>query len=249
MGTAIPTATIMAAVLLAAIGGGASGDDPPTGAKEIFFDPSQTYGDGPPPSKPAPDQSHHDSSGRRTPRPVDPAATRSLGLSYWIELYGTSNAAMKPVTDAHTFRSGDRIRLHFRSNADGRILLIQLGSSGTANVLFPDPEKGVSDNGLHAGEDAILPAPGRWFKFDSSSGTERLLVLFARSQEEIEHSFHPRPYMSAAETVLIRQAAHHRTGAKDLMIETETEEVAEVGTYAVSVSGKPMVLEIALQHR
>jgi hypothetical protein len=66
---------------------------------------------------------------------------------------------------------------------------------------------------------------------------ERLLVAFAKTQEELDH-LPP----SALET-------GNPEGKKDLMIETETEHTAEVATYAVNVAGKPIVVQIILKHR
>jgi uncharacterized protein DUF4384 len=231
-------------ILLCGIANAVQAGDPARGAKELFFDPQQTLNAAAKPRKP-----RYDPAGRRAPQPGDPASQKTLGLSYWIELADTSGASLGPVTDDHIFKSGDRIRLHFRSNADGRIMLVQLGSSGTASILFPDPAKGLTENVLLADEDHVLPAPSYWFKFDNSPGTEKLLVLFAKNQTELDRSFPTRPAMNPNETTELLVAVNFKTGGKDLMVEKETRQVAEVGTYAVNVSGKPVVLQVALKHR
>ena len=224
-------------------------DEPPKGAKEMFFDPQQGSTDV---SRPRTDVPSHapkfDAAGRRIPHSTSSAKQTALGLSYWIELADASGNPMGPVTDEHTFRSGDRIRLHFRSNSDGHVLLVQLGSSGTSSVLFPDPARGLVQNRLHALEDHVLPSPARWFKFDRNAGTETLLVLFARTQAELDKSFPTHTTMDAEETGTLLELVNDAPGRKDLVIENETREPAEVGTYAVSVAGKPIILQVVLKH-
>lgn len=225
-------------------------EDPQKGAKELFFDPEQRITAAARPGADAPPLApKFDASGRRLPHSTDPAKQRILGLSYWIELADASSTPIGPVTDQHTFVSGDRIRLHFRSNRDGHVLLVQLGSSGTSSVLFPDTRRGLAENRLRAQEDHVLPSPERWFKFDKNAGTETLLVLFARSQAELDHSFPTRATMDAEQTGALLELASDATGRKDLVIETETQEATEVGTYAVSVAGKPIILQVVLKHR
>jgi hypothetical protein len=224
-------------------------DEPPKGAKEMFFDPQQSSPDVSHPKTDAPPRApKFDAAGRRIPHSTDPVKQRALGLSYWIELADASGTAMGPVTDEHTFRSGDRIRLHFRSNSDGHVLLVQLGSSGTSSVLFPDPSRGLIQNRLHAQEDHVLPSPARWFKFDKNAGTETLLVLFARTQSELDRSFPTHTMMDAEETGALLELVNDAPGRKDLVIENENQEPAEVGTYAVSVAGNPIILQVVLKH-
>ncbi|HEV7486087.1 MAG TPA: DUF4384 domain-containing protein [Thermoanaerobaculia bacterium] len=224
-------------------------DGPPKGAKEMFFDPQQASTDVSRPRADAPPRApRFDTAGRRIPHSTDSAKQTALGLSYWIELADASGTPMGPVTDEHTFRSGDRIRLHFRSNSDGHVLLVQLGSSGTSSVLFPDPARGLAQNRLHAQEDHVLPSPARWFKFDRNAGTETLLVLFARTQPELDKSFPTHTTMDAEETGALLELVNDAPGRKDLIIEDETREPTEVGTYAVSVAGKPIILQVVLKH-
>ena len=162
---------------------------------------------------------------------------------------GSTSDRGTQVTDDRTFRSGERIQLHFRGNAAGRILIVQLGSSGTSSVLFPDATKGVADNSIRANRDQILPAATHWFRFDDNAGTEKLLVLFARTQAELDRTFPTRRVMDAETTAALLAAAERVTGSKDLVIETETEQPTEIGTYAVNVAGKPIVMQIQLKHQ
>jgi Domain of unknown function (DUF4384) len=253
------------------------GTTPAAGAKDLFYDPAggAVSVKVPPPSPPSPAPAASSDGGQPPAAssnptkaiPADPgrpgtvkprlrgpvtlpasasrtAATKNRGLHYWIELEEPG----RYVSDHEVFHSGQRIRLHFVSNSDGQILLIQLGASGTSSLLFPNPGRGLADNRLQAGEDRILPSDAHWFRFDANAGTERLLVLFARDAAELQR-FPVKPQMGPAETKEVLQTANHIEGSKDLVIETETRAVSEIGTYGVNLKGEPVVLEISLQHR
>jgi hypothetical protein len=222
------------------------GDEPPKGAKELFFDPSSEAVAHNATTDKTPDKTIDKTSGRRV---VTAPAQRSLGISYWIELAESSGAKGGEVTSERTFKSGDHIRLHFRGNADGHIVIVQIGTSGAATVLFPDPSRGIRDNTLRANRDHILPTERVWFKFDDNSGEEKLLVFFAKTQAELDRVFRIQPVMDSATTAALLLAADEFFGGKDLIIETDNQSPAEVGTYAVNVTGRPVVMRIDLKHQ
>lgn len=219
-------------------------DVPQTGAKEMFFNPQQSVADAATASRP---NRVTDDDGRRVAQ-VAPEAT-ALGLSYWIELIAAADKRGTQVTDDRTFRSGERIRLHFRGNTEGRIVIVQLGTSGVSSVLFPDAEKGLGDNRVRANRSHVLPSGDHWFRFDNKAGRERLLVFFARNQQELDRAFPTQRVMDAAATTALLRAVERSRGSKDLFIERETKEPSEIGDYAVNVAGKPIALEIDLTHR
>ncbi|HEV8578198.1 MAG TPA: DUF4384 domain-containing protein [Thermoanaerobaculia bacterium] len=245
--------------------GVALAQEPIQGAKELFYDPTGTtatrVSPGSSASSPAGQpttfrqpvhaSAARDNNGRRpVTLPSTPEARASqkvLGLSYWIELMKSEGGPGTQVTEHRAFHSGERIRLHFRSNSDGNIALLQLGSSGTAQVLFPDPEKGLTESRLMAGEDKVLPHEAAWFRFDEKPGTEKLIVLFARSREDLDR-FPLRQNLNEGETKGLVQNVRNVQGSKDLVVETETRKAGEIGTYGVNVTGQPVVLEITLEH-
>jgi hypothetical protein len=170
-----------------------------------------------------------------------------VGLSYWIELEGAAGETAQ-VSEHRVFRSGERIRLHFLSNAEGYVRLIQTGSSGGSRCLFPDSAKGVTDDRLVTGTERILPSEDYWFRFDNNPGTERLVILFGHDRANLEQ-FPIKPEMNPGETKELLQLASRVQGSKDLVIETETQKASEIGTYAVNRAGGEVVLDIVLQHR
>lgn len=245
----------------------AAAQDATPGAKELFYDPVARHASRatgveparPPASAPGAGVAgavRRGADGRREVRTVSAEAgvngSAAIGLSGWIELEDPAGGPGVQVTDRRIFRSGERIRLHFRSNADGYLTLIQLGASGTSTVLFPDPAQGLLDNRLAAGRDLLVPGAGHWLRFDDNAGEERLLALFARSQEDASQ-FLVRPaidtVMDKVQTAALLDRASVARGSKDLVVETETTNAAEVGIYGVHLGGKPVILEIVLQHQ
>jgi hypothetical protein len=250
---------VLAAVLcLSALGK----SNPPSGAKEVFFDEESRTASRAGAARVDREAERgvdrelasgavlHDATGRRLSRARgETGRPRVLGLSYWIELVSPEHAVGKQVTDARTFRNGERIRLHFRSNAVGHIALVLLGTSGTSKLLFPDRLKGLARNVVPPNEDHIPPSERHWFTFDQDPGTERLLVLFARTQEELEKTFPTSRTMDAEETAELLKYLDRTRGSKDLLIESETEKPDELGVYGVSMEGQPLMLEIRLRHQ
>lgn len=231
-------------LVIVAIAGGSFADDGQVGAKEMFFDPQRSVGEASTANKRS---RITDDEGRRIAQ-LAPEST-ILGLSYWIELVTSAGKRGVPVTDERAFRSGERIRLHFRANTNGQIVLVQLRTSGPSSVLFPDPDKGLRSNDVRANRDHVLPSAEHWFRFDEHAGTEKLLVLFARNQEELDRAFPTQRVMDSAATATLLRAVQRSKGSKDLLIEKETREPSEIGDYAVNVAGKPIALEIELTHR
>jgi len=221
------------------------------GAKELFYDPrgdGEVLAVGPTSDCETSDVTRVSESPRECDRrPVVDPAEKHLGLSYWIELLEQPDAPGRQVTESRIFKSGEAIRLHFLSNHDGLISLLQIGSSGRPTFLFPDPAKGLDDNYLRAGVERILPTRGAWFRFDDTVGTEKLLVVFASEQDQLETMLYEQPRSSSPRSDLVRLASA-ASGSKDLFVETETTNAAEIGTYAVNVAGQPIVLEITLKH-
>lgn len=216
------------------------------GAKELFYpgkgsrltslSPQHKEPPVPRPSVPTKQQSQPDVGAGQDALP--------FGLSYWIELVETPGAPGRQVTESRTFRSGERLRFHFRSNHNGYITLLQLGSSGIPSVLFPDSEAGLTDHGLPADQDRILPTPSSWFAFDDHPGTERLLVLFA-TQADPPEKLVPGLLSSSKGTATALASAK---GRKDLFIEREPDTVAAPATYAVSLGSPLILLEVVLRH-
>lgn len=172
---------------------------------------------------------------------------RNVGLRYWIELVSSSDLPGVPVTTERVFKSGERIRLHFQSNVPGHVALLQLGTTGAATTLFPDPSKGYPDNRIGAMEDRVLPGESAWFRFDDEPGAERILVLFAQRAQDIRLlATTSAATLPAAQ--LVRETVEESRSSKSLVLEDDIQGQEATGTYVVNVEGGPVVFELVLRH-
>jgi len=212
-----------------------AGAQNPAGAKELFGGGVNRKVVGSP---------QRGSTSAATYTPASKPVTPPFGLSCWIELVESAGRQGSQVVHTRMFKSGERIRLHFTGNANGYISLVQLGASGTASVLFPDTARGLVDNAIRAGADEIIPSEKHWFKFDNTPGTEHLLVLFAKTREELDR-FVNEQAMDLDATAAMLQFADRVTGGKDLI----TEIVEDEATYTVNKMGNLIVMRLALVHQ
>lgn len=207
--------------------------DPPAGAKELFFE--RGAGDG----------------GRLVhldaPAVSDAGALASdsdlpAGLRYWIELQDPSKGGeTQHVTESRVFRDGERIRIRVDGSRDGYVSVLQAGASGQLSPLYP-ADSNVAR--IQAGETATIPADvDSWFRFDQRKGLERIFLLFAPTQAQLEAALAATRTLSAevgSGTEVVRRA-----GAKDLVIEIDPAD----STYLMSPSGEAVVYEIRLSHQ
>ena len=228
-----------ALLLLCAVLGG--GDAYGSGAKALFYDEGDVSVRTEAPRK-VQDQRAKQKKEQR------PRSESYLGLSYWIDLVDHQGKYLRTTT-SRVFRSGDRIKLNLRSNRNGYLYVIGLGSSGTSRVLFPDRDDVA--NGIKAKTTYAVPFSTN-LKFDDTPGEEKLLVLLSQK---------PIPQLRQGQKVLPMQetrelmASADMPGAKDLVLEEEvTEAGVEPARYAVipvSALGDKgtLALQIKLKHR
>jgi hypothetical protein len=201
-----------------------------SGARSMFYNPA-TGTSAKPPARtagtPAPK-----AAANTPPRPITAVAgsTRFVGVHYWIDVVGRG-----PVADTNVFVSGDRIRLHVRTNVDGFLAVWSLGNSGKASLLLP---VGGTPTGspVKAGDDYVSPL----IRFQPPAQDERLLIFFGRSKSDM-------PSLDVIEGDAAK-AAFMAGGARDLVVETDEVTAGEVGTYVVNRRGGSIAREITLKH-
>jgi Domain of unknown function (DUF4384) len=209
---------------------------PKTGAKDLFYDPAT--GEIVKPDKKQP-------TSQKTSTPSTPTQIHKIkivpseqakfvGIHYWVELDG-----LGPVTDNRTFYTGDRIKIHVRSNVDGYLSLWSLTPSGRAQMLFPQNSQGADDSFVKAGLDY---APTGFIKFSPPAEPERLMVFFSKSKADF-----PSPTNHSMNAEVIAKAVPP-SGSKALVFETETNTSGEIGSYVVNKMGGPVGREITLKH-
>lgn len=136
----------------------------------------------------------------------NPTVQINTGVQYWIEL--KRNGRVTRVNNKFDFQSGDRIKIHVKSNIDGfAYVILKEGSEGEHAVLFPDA-KLRDDNRIKAGCDYALPGDG-YLMFDSHPGNEKLMLVLSRGAvraDEYLKTNRPRVLVASREP-----------GAKDLI--------------------------------
>ncbi|MHA2642978.1 MAG: caspase family protein [bacterium JZ-2024 1] len=157
-------------------------------------------------------------------------SAKYVGIYYWVELEGVG-----PVPDDRVFRTGDRIRLHIQSNADGYLSLWKLDSSGRGQSLFPAP--GGVGIPVKANSDYTHPS------FITMRPTDRLVVFFSRSKADI-------PVLTGKEkdAQTVAEALNPK-GERALVFAEEIERrgANEVGTYVVNKNQGLVIKEIRLK--
>jgi len=224
----------------------------------------------------ATDKAATGTAGRPLPEAPAPAAINvaytPLGLRY--SLLKRTGAGQYEETDIDsTFRSGDGIRVSIESNDDAYLYLVNKGSSGSWNVLFPSSQIDNGNNHVQARRRHELPAGGQ-FTFENPPGEERLFIVLSREPEpDLERLIYslsgpgPKPNSSDQPKILsvklinddligrLRKAV----AARDLVFEKvddrthdQTPSRPEKAAYVVNASaslGGRVVADLSLKHR
>jgi uncharacterized protein DUF4384 len=242
-----------------ALGASALEGASPSGAKEAFYSSRRTIVVSPPEATAVAVKQQGASAhpGATTPSrgtPVSvttparqlpanhPPPAVALALRFWVELLrGDPRSPGMPMAPDSRFHSGDRVRLHFESSVSGYLSLFQLGTNGAASRLYPDPEKGDLAYQLPSDESRAIPAGTAWFRFDDQPGVEHLLVAFAARPEQLRA-------LKLASRIAPAEAKQLIAGGKNLLLETEREDLSEVGTFVASLAGEAIIVPIDLIH-
>ena len=199
----------------------------------------------------------------------------NLGVTYKIELLRPGTNTPKVVNSSHIFKSGDRIRVHVSSNADGYMHTLHKGSSGNV-MLIPVSTGGRVING----QTITIPSESGWLVFDDQKGIEKLDLVFASAPQASSTGIIPGPENTDSLISNIQQVAlkysnskdlvvYENSGEQDLMVEHEVNALTPVvvnrtnrpasqieqviynapATYAVNTSGDPVAVKINLKHQ
>lgn len=137
---------------------------------------------------------------RRAPALLTAAATAIAAIASWAALRPspslppTAPPAASPtptlsveveqkqigIVDPHkAFQAGDKIRLIASADRDGRFYVIHAGTSGSTTLLYPNPALPDSYKAVSSGQRITIPAPTAWLNFDTTSGNEKVYLVFA----------------------------------------------------------------------
>lgn len=137
------------------------------------------------------------------------------GLQYWIDLQTESGASQR-VTTNHTFQSGDRIQLKVKSNTPGYLYVMNAGSSGRFNKLYP--ARGQLSQLIQPGIVQTIPNNSA-IRFDNTPGSEKVSILLTKMpiyDEPIDNGSAVAPVSYVNQT---SYSACSSSGSKDLFNE------------------------------
>src|SRR5512147_1851320 len=79
---------------------------------------------------------------------------------------GSGWKAMNPAT---VFAPNERLRFRLTTNFSGFLYVMNHGTAGTYELLFPRTDTG-SDNRIEAGKEYVVPATQGWFRIAGPAG-------------------------------------------------------------------------------
>ena len=101
-----------------------------------------------------------------------------MGIRYRITQL-LEDCEQVPVDANSTFHAGDQIRLSLESNADGYLYILNQGTSGSWNYIFPHLTINSGDNFIRKGVEYTIP-PRSWLRFDENPGDDVLIILLSK---------------------------------------------------------------------
>jgi hypothetical protein len=112
------------------------------------------------------------------PKPVPTTEAEYLGIRYSI-IDGAGGREMDP---AKVFHNGDIFRLKLQANTDGYLYVLNQGTSGNWNFLFPSAEVENNNNKIELGKLREIPS-GQNLEFDTAPGIDKLFVVLSKERE------------------------------------------------------------------
>ena len=124
-------------------------------------------------------RTNNSSTNNSSTNAISPAPTGLPGTRITIEL--SRNGKLSFVSPDYKFRSGDKIRLRLKTNFEGYVGVLNLGTSGKVNVLYPviDENGNYRDNYVMPTSDYQIPQGDGWIVFDNRKGTETVTVIMS----------------------------------------------------------------------
>src|SRR5262245_30148405 len=84
--------------------------------------------------------------------------------------------AWRTVNAATVFASGDHLRFRVSTNFGGYLYVMNQGTSGSYELLFPRSDTGM-DNRIEAGKEYVVPASQGWFGVSGPPGQDVIYWL------------------------------------------------------------------------
>ena len=97
--------------------------------------------------------------------------------------------AMNPAT---VFAPNERLRFRLTTNFSGFLYVMNQGTAGTYELLFPRTDTG-SDNRVEAGKEYVVPATEGWFRIGGPAGQDMMYWLVSPVELAREYQRLPPP--------------------------------------------------------
>lgn len=115
-----------------------------------------------------------------TQTPRKPTSIGMPGMRIWVEKQTNCTGQFLLVMPTATFRSVDCIRMRYRLNFEGYLTIINIGTSGKNEIIFP---KQNQSNRILPSVDYYLPDAEGW-EFDDNPGKEQIVFIVSRNPIE-----------------------------------------------------------------
>lgn len=110
---------------------------------------------------------------------VTGCASQRRAMEYQI-LVERPGAAAQHVPETTSYASGEKFRLGIKAEEDGYIYVFNQGTTGTWNILLPDPRIRNGNAFVRGGHEIIIPQRGRGaFQFDANAGVETVWMCLS----------------------------------------------------------------------
>lgn len=117
---------------------------------------------------------------------------KGVGISYKIVLI-TKEGQIKIVPTSYVFKSGDKIKLLIKTNKEGYLTILNIGSSGNTHILFNEY--------VDSSKEHEIPRKSN-LRFVGKPGTEKLLVMLSNNP----NPFVPSPKAPEQKTATLEQS-------------------------------------------
>jgi hypothetical protein len=170
------------------------------------------------------------------------------------------NGQISTVPLSYNFRSGDKVKFLFETNFNAHVRILNLGTRGDLQTLYPYP--GASEN-VSLLRNYEIPR-GAWFEFDDVPGTEQLAFLFSRRPIVVQSETYASSVSSSVTTAASAgdqeqalQALNSRAleeglqNARNftLVPDTQGDEVCAYGLLSPDQIDRVVSVKINLRHR
>lgn len=99
------------------------------------------------------------------------------GAMVKLELKRDNRVSYVPASKS--FYSGDRVRLHIRVNRDAYLTILNQGTTGDLQLIYPKTQADAERKITKTMDFTVPTTPGNWLKFDDNHGVERMIVILS----------------------------------------------------------------------